>query len=151
VFSGAKKCDNCSAICDKAIKHDGRWFYECKNFTGDLEQYNNISIVWKYGNWQVLAQSAKGYIEIHPTSSVGEHDDNGKFDYQVTSSSSVCIDPDASALDVPGWQGMFPEALFQGSLECLDGQDWVFRCDKVLLLPCGQFKLAHLNFIKRSL
>ena len=123
-----EKCDNCSAICDKAINHEGRWFYECHTFTGGLRKYNDISIIYrpKDNFWQVHAGTAKGYIDmLLPSSSIGDHDYYGMIDYQSTSSDSVCIDPDATAIDSPGYEDYFDEALNSGSLECLDGQDWV--------------------------
>ena len=134
-----KQCDNCSGICDKAINHDGRWFYDCHTFTGSLKQYNDISIVRdENGEWRVRTGTANDYIEmpIRPSSAIGENDFFGAFDYQLTSPSSVCIDPDASAWDNNSpYEPWHDEALVAGSLECLDGPDWVFL----------------LNFFNRSL
>ena len=119
-------------------RQEGRWFYECQNFTGDLKKYDDISIVWdRIGDWRVHAGIANDYTEMpfRPTSSIGENDFFGEVDYQITQSGSVCIDPDATAYDYPGYEDVYDEALLFGSLECLDGQDWVFICDKVMLLP----------------
>jgi len=59
----------------------------------------------------------------------------GKFiDYQFTTSNSVCIDPDATAVDIYGEEQNGPQtALYFGSLECLDEPDWVFRYDSYKL------------------
>ena len=62
-------CDNCSAICDKTMIHEGRWYYECQTFTGDLRQFNEITIVWESYFWHVVVDtSAQEWI-----------DDNGSY------------------------------------------------------------------------
>jgi len=121
---GNANCNNCSAICDKTIFHEGRWYYDCQNFTGDFTQYNDISIVWDGWDWLlVVGNSAQEYID--------QTDYNYNLvDAQYSTSETVCIDPDATSVDIPGEEHYGPQtALINGSLECLDGQDWVFRYD----------------------
>ena len=79
--------------CDKTIIHEGRWTYECQDFTGDLKKYDEISITWRkngpFLQWGLQATS--------PATSP-----NNVIDVQMTSPDSVCIDQDAVAFDVPG-------------------------------------------------
>jgi len=128
----AEECFGCSALCDKAINHEGRWFYECHTLTGDLSKYDSISIVWnEIGWWQVHAGTAEGYIDMPVRlSDVGDHDYMGAIDYQETISGSVCIDPNEFPyeLDGTGISGYFNNLKSGGKLRCFDKPDWVFRC-----------------------
>ena len=70
--------------------HEGRWFYECHNFTGDWKEVSEVSIVWSDTHWRVVMNtSAQKHI-----------DNNGyagtSIDIQYTSTDTVCIDPDAT-------------------------------------------------------
>ena len=137
-LSEGNDCDNCSAICDKSTKREGRWWYECRNLTGDLTQYDVISIVWQHW-WKVQVGTIQGWTPSLPLQHFGKNDYLGFLDAQQTPSTSVCIDPDAVAIDDPVFDN--PEydldtALFMGSLECLDEPDWVFHCDTFLFYIC---------------
>ena len=113
VLNSSWACDNCSAICDKSINQDGRWFYDCQNLTGEfLDSDNGISIKWDNfngGAWRVLGGKVMGST-FYPI----------RYDSQWSTWNSVCIDPDISP------------PISNGSLECLDGPDWVLRCDNTV-------------------
>jgi len=44
------------------VFQEGRWLYECQNFTGRLNQYTDISIVWVGNRWEVVS---RGVDERH--------------------------------------------------------------------------------------
>ena len=61
----------------------------------------------------------------------------GPIDMQYTTAESVCIDRDATWLDLPNYDDYGGTPLKFGSLECLDEPDWVFRYDSYKLFSCS--------------
>jgi len=122
-----RRCANCSAICNKAINREGRWFYGCQKFTGDLKKYYEISIAWSGWSWQVVGYDGTGMQTY--------------IDTQTPTQDSVCIDPDAlNPDDYPGAEDYgYNQALYAGTLECLDGQDWVFTYDTYIFYRVPNF------------
>jgi len=82
--------------------------------------------VWD-GVWAVQVDtSAKEWIDNGGWSGV-------TIDGQISTTETVCIDPDAVAIDWPDYDNGPQTALYNGSLECLDEPDWVFRYDSYII------------------
>ena len=94
-----------------------RWFYDCHTFTGDLQKYNFISIVWRYNNWAPIVDiSAQTWVDTF-----GQNHQTGGQAIDIQFTNDVCIDYEAP--------------LKFGSLECLDEPDWVFR--RCIVFSCS--------------
>jgi len=89
------------------------------------------------GVWSlVVDSSAQKWIDVSPYG----HPIDGQF----TTLETVCIDHDATALDIPGHEGAGPQTtLYYGSAECLDEPDWVFWYDSYILFHVYNLKVKN--------